>query len=145
MLTKLYDWYRVVDPVPSEEVLEKRKDSIIDFIGVLKDSKNLEVLINCIKVAVNGFDKFNNEDLFVQDLVKNITDHQPSFQTDLSENALQLQIFSCIALGEIIFNTDVKIKISKNVTELASILFLSSIGLKTMDKIYLKSIFFESL
>lgn len=105
MLDRVYEWYRMVDPDPSSETLEKRKASVMDFVGRLtaEEDKDYKLLIACTAAVVNGFETgFSQDSPLVEAVVKAIRDHQPAFPKDLSENALELRACCAISLGELL-------------------------------------------
>jgi GTPase-associated system helical domain len=144
MIRKLYDWYRVVDPDPKDEKIQKRRLAIEQLVSRLLKEDGYQGLIASTEVVANGFRKGSQElSGLAQTVVSCIRESQPAFSDDLSENALELRICCTVALGEIIINDSNKKDISAKV-QLAASLLLSAMGLRPpVKKRFLQPILVE--
>jgi hypothetical protein len=135
MLKKMFEWYRMVNPNPDNETIEKRKLAVMELIKRLSESKGYELIIACVCAAANGFDiNFKQESEIVQAVVGSIHAHQPAFPADLSENALELRACCAIALGEILTCNENENKVPKEVPELVASLFVSATGIRPQTR-----------
>jgi hypothetical protein len=100
MIKRAYEWYRIVNPAPSEEIITARKLSVEALIKQLDESDD-SLLTSCVMATVRGFDgTFAPVDL-VEAILASIMMHQQAFPSDLTENALELRVCAAIAVGEI--------------------------------------------
>ena len=127
MLKKMFDFYRIVDPQPDDEVISKRKAAVEDLIRKLDDSTDKELLVASTAGAIIGFAK---ESKAVETIVSCITEHQPAFPSDLSENALEIRTCALVALGEIITRDSERGAELSGDGLLVSALLLSGTGLR---------------
>ncbi|MGO8928275.1 MAG: GTPase-associated system all-helical protein GASH [Limisphaerales bacterium] len=103
MLSKLFEWYRVVNASPSDDIIEKRKASATALLEHLASAPDYELLLACVTGAVNGFESgFDQKSNIVTLVVESIRKHQPAFPEDLSENALELRMSCATVMGEIL-------------------------------------------
>jgi hypothetical protein len=103
MLKRLFEWYRVVNPNPNDETLEKRKASALALLEHLTKASDYDLLFPCIAGIANGFDsKLHQDSEIVKLAVEAIREHQPAFPQDLSENALELRMLCATTIGEIL-------------------------------------------
>ena len=103
MLNRVFEWYQLVNPTPSDEVIEHRKSSVGSLITTILQSETHDLLIQSVAGTVVGLDgAFTNESPLVQATVKAIRDHQPAFPEDLVENAFELRVCCALTVGEIL-------------------------------------------
>jgi hypothetical protein len=103
MITRLFEWYRVVNPNPSDDLIEKRKASASALLEHLSADVGHSLLLPCIVGVVKGFDaKFDQDSEIVKLAVDAIQKRQPAFPQDLSENALEVRMLCSTAIGEIL-------------------------------------------
>ncbi len=132
MKSKLLEWYRIVNPNPDDTTIEKRTNTIDELISHINRDEDYNPLINCIAVVSSGFENgFNNESEFVKSVLTYFRNHQPTFQGDLTKNALEMRVCCAIALGEILSNSSGKYEVSEGIIELAAGLLISGVGLLT--------------
>jgi len=103
MLKRAFEWHRVVNPNPSDEMVEKRKASAHALLEHLTGASDYNLLFSCIAGVVNGFDsKLHQESAIVKLAVDLIRKSQPAFPEDLSENAMDVRMLCATAIGEIL-------------------------------------------
>ena len=103
MLSRSFEWYRIVNVQPTSQTIDNRAASARDLIKTLDDAKDWSLTLDCAAGIVAGFNgNFSQESLVVQGLVGAIRSHDSAFPQDLSENALELRACAAVALGEIL-------------------------------------------
>src|SRR6266446_2070529 len=103
MLSRTFEWYRIVNPRPSSQTIDNRKAAAQDIVKAIDEAEDWHLLLGCAAGVVAGFEKrFAQDSPVVQCLVGAIREHESAFPQDLSENALALRACAAIALGEIV-------------------------------------------
>ena len=103
MLRRTFEWYRVVNPTPTSEVIENRKAAARDIMAAIDDAEDWGLAFDCASGAVAGFEAgFTQDSDVVKSLVGAIRAHDSSFPEDLTENALELRVCAALALGEML-------------------------------------------
>ena|ERR1043165_9403800 len=125
MLTKLFEWYRVVNSDPKDETIAKRTAAAQDLLGKLDAASDFKLLTACVAGVVNGFGSvFDQKSDIVVVCVECIRKHQPAFPEGLSENALELRVLCSVAIGEILSRSlQPKSKIDNDSLLAASLIF----------------------
>lgn len=132
MLKKTPEWYRIVNPRPDDETIEKRKLAVTDLIERLSAAEDYQLLVPCAAGVSNGFESgFNQDSPLVQAVFECISSHQPAFIGDLSENALEYRVCCAIALGEILTRDEAEGGIPQEDAQLAGSLFVSAMGMRS--------------
>jgi len=107
MLSRLSDYYRIVNPNPPDSLITQRRDAIVDFLPRLTES---ETRWGCIDIA--AFDLRPSltgmQATTIDYLVAAIKSKQPSFTSDVVANALDLRVCAGVALGEYIATKSAK-------------------------------------
>lgn len=131
MLSKTYEWLRIVYAKPDDEVVRKRQLACRDLIKGIDDAEDTNLLIECVAGVINGFESgFTKDSEAVSTIISSIIEHQPAFTSDLSDNALELRVCAMIALGEIISREVKESKEASDDAVLASLLLISGFGLR---------------
>jgi hypothetical protein len=99
MLTRLSDFYRIVNPTPADGIITQRREAITAFLEQLAKP---EIRNACIEIAAFGFGATPSPSHTVaaQLLIAAIQVPQPSFSSDIATNALDLRVCAGVALGE---------------------------------------------
>jgi hypothetical protein len=122
VIDKLSDWYRVVNPKPNDETIEKRKKAIPGIVAKLTGPDL------CAAVTLGIWDGpspvLGSVGRVILELLRV---EQPSLPTDVNEMQLEIQVACCVALGEIV-------RIDNNESILAASLLDSSLGLRSPTK-----------
>ena len=107
MLSKAFEIYRIVDPQPTSDTIDKRKAAVGDMITAIEDAEDWTPLLQFVVGVADGFDEhFQQDSSVIQILVDAIKTHESAFPGDLSENALELRACAAMALGEIMTQED---------------------------------------
>jgi hypothetical protein len=101
MLSRIKDWYLIVNPQPTDEVIEQRKDAAA---RVVKQVGAPNVVFSCVELAMLEQPRAPSATLSAcMDLVGECIRHgDPTFSNDHQGNALELRVLAAVALGEII-------------------------------------------
>ncbi len=103
MLSRTFEWYRIVNPRPSSQTIDNRNAAAQDIVKAIDEAEDWHLLLGCAAGVVAGFEKrFAQDSPVVQCLVGAIREHESAFPQDLSENALALRACAAIAIGEIL-------------------------------------------
>lgn len=123
MLTKLYEWLRIVNPKPTDEMVEKRKAAITDIISHILAQKDFSLLIALVGAAVHGNHALSQESPLFTVALEAIKKYQPAFPEALSENMLEVRTCCAVAVSELVNRNEAK---SHKHRMLASSLVISS-------------------
>jgi hypothetical protein len=103
MLKRFYEWYRVVNINPSDDVLEKRRAAVQDLVTRILTAPGDPFCMAIIGIAIHDPEgAFDHNSEHVRALVDIIRTHHLAFPADLSDNALELRTVAAAALGEIL-------------------------------------------
>lgn len=103
MLSRAFEWYRIVHVQPTSQTIDNRKATVRDVVKTIDEAQNLDLALACAAGVVTGFHpNFTQDSSVVQSLVGAIRAHESAFPQDLSENALELRACAALALGEIL-------------------------------------------
>lgn len=101
MLSKCYEWYRVVDASPTSDTIDRRRAAAESLVEVLSGDDD-DVLLGGAAGIASGFEvSATQETTVVQRIVESIRAHESAFPSDLSENALELRVCASVAMGEL--------------------------------------------
>lgn len=105
MLNRLSDYYRIVNPQPSDALITQRKAAITAFEQELSTR---EIQYACAEIAAFGIGATPTtlQLTAAEKIIASIQGEQPSFSSDIGANALDLRVFAAIALGDYISNHD---------------------------------------
>lgn len=102
MLSRTFEWHRIVDPKPSSETIDNRTAAARDLVKLLSDSSGRGLILDAVSGVVSGFESgFLQDAPIVQAIVGSIRAHDSAFPQNLSENALELRAMAATALGEL--------------------------------------------
>ncbi len=103
MLSRLFEWYRVVNAKPSGERLELREKAVREFVKVLDEASEWDLVVDSVAAVVGGFESgFAQNSPLVQAVISAIKMHDSAFPQDLSENSMELRVIVALGLGELI-------------------------------------------
>jgi len=99
MLNRISDFYRIVNPEPSDALITQRKEAIVAFMEQLPERK---LQFACADIAGFGLSSTPTapQANAADSIIAAIQVPQPSFSSDIGANALDLRVFAGIALGE---------------------------------------------
>jgi hypothetical protein len=103
MLSRTYEWYRIVNSSPTTQTIDNRKEAIRTVVDTLDEARDLDGALGFAAGVVAGFEmNFTQNSPVVQALVRAIRARESAFPEDLSENALELRACAAVVVGEII-------------------------------------------
>lgn len=103
MLSRAFEWYRIVNVKPSSEMIDRRAAAARDILKAIDSADDWDLALACAAGVVAGFQgNFTQESPAVQSLVGAIRTHESAFPQDLSENALELRACASVVLGEVL-------------------------------------------
>lgn len=133
MLNKLFEWYRVVNADPTDDVIAKRKASASELIDRIAKESHDKLFVPCVAAAVCGMEcAFDQKQELVSLLVELIRKQQPAFPENLSENALELRVLCAVAVGELLSRSSAQQ--TESAALLAASLIISGIRLHEPTK-----------
>ena len=99
MLNRLSDFYRIVNPEPSDALITQRREAIVSF---LEQFSSHELQYACADIAAFGLGTSPNaaQAEAAKAIIAAIQVPQPSFSSDIAANALDVRVFAGVALGE---------------------------------------------
>lgn len=101
MLSRILEWYRIVNPKPSRDVIDRRTEAARDLVAMFDGVKGWDMIIAAANGVAGGFESgFTEDSDIVQATVVSIKKHDSAFPQDLCENAIELQVLTAVALGE---------------------------------------------
>ena len=103
MLSRTFEWYRVVNAKATSETIEARKAAASDIMSAIDAAEDWSIALDCAAGLVAGFEAtYTENSSIVSTLVNAIRNHDSAFPADLSENALELRVIAALALGELL-------------------------------------------
>ncbi len=130
MLKRVFEWYQMADPDPSDETVEKRTQAVSDLIAKILDSDRKRTVYGCVSLAVSGFrPEFADNLELAEKALDSIKKFQSAFPSDFSLNALAIRACCAIALGEILSSPKIYAQYPLG-AQLAASLVISATGLK---------------
>lgn len=99
MLDRISDFYRIVDPEPSDALISQRKEAIATFLQQLSER---DLRYASADIAAFGLGSTPNarQTKAAKSIVAAIQGPQPSFSSDIAANPVDLRVFAGIAVGE---------------------------------------------
>lgn len=101
MLTRLPDWYRIVNPAPTDSVIKQREAAVT---ALLKELSTLGTLVAVIELAVRGIGSTVTAPQLaaIQLVTKSVRDQHPAFSQDYEQTGVDLRVCAATAVGEYI-------------------------------------------
>lgn len=101
MLTKVFEWTRVANPSPTDELVKKRSASISALVDALEEDQSL--LFDYVAAAVGGLvPRFSQDSHLVVSVLKAVREEQPAFPENLAENNVDLRVCCALVIGEVL-------------------------------------------
>ncbi len=131
MLNKMPEWYRMVSPKPTDEMIGKHKLAVKDLTERFAAAEDYTLLVACTAGVANGFENgFGQDSPLVGAVSECISSHQPAFVPDLSESALQYRACCAVALGEVFKGDEDEEYDFSTAAEVTASFFVSAMGLR---------------
>jgi GTPase-associated system helical domain len=103
MLEKTFEWLRLVHPDPTDDMVTLRNLIVSGILSRLQKTEDINEACSLASAAFAGLSSSIPGDVkFAETLVNLTREHHPAFPSDLSENALDLQLSSLLAVGELL-------------------------------------------
>lgn len=100
MLSKAFEWSRIVHPTPDDDFVSKRQAVVTALVDDF--SKQSEQMIDCACIASIGITpRFTQESPIIAAVIGAIKKEQPATPEALSENLLNVQSCCALVVGEI--------------------------------------------
>jgi GTPase-associated system helical domain len=100
MLSKVFEWGRIVHPTPDNDFVSKRTSVVQKLVEELP--KNLDLLLDCACAAATGIKpRFTQESELVGMLIDAVRAVQPAFPQALAENEVDLRVVCALTVGEL--------------------------------------------
>lgn len=102
MLSRAFEWYRVVNAQPSSEVLDRRITAVNAMTKSLDATEDWNTLFDLAQGVVAGYEtRYRTDSPIIISLVEAVRGSESAFPQELGENALELRALSAIVLGEL--------------------------------------------
>lgn len=103
MLKNIFEWERLVHAQPTEEMVTSRQAIVNDLLTECDSQRDLSDLSRLVSSALTGLSPDIPADRsFAKRLVEFTKVHRQAFPSQLTENALDLQLTACLSVGEIL-------------------------------------------
>ena len=103
MLSRVFEWYRIVNPQPVSDTIDKRKLAAVKLIATIDEQDVNDLLLGLADAVIAGFEsRFDQDSATVRTVVSAIREHDSAFPEALSENAAELRVIAAIALGQLL-------------------------------------------
>ncbi len=99
MISKTYEWYRIVSPAPRMEAVEARTEAAKELTASVSE-QGPENLLALAQGVAREFDHSPAETKTVEWLLRTLKNHDPAVSENLSENELEIRCIAAITLGE---------------------------------------------
>lgn len=100
MLSKVFEWSRIVHPAPEDDFVTKRTAVITALVEAF--SPNVERMMDCACIAAVGVSpRFTQETPIISEIIAAIKKEQPATPVSLSENLLNVRSCCALVVGEI--------------------------------------------
>jgi hypothetical protein len=131
MLSKVFEWSRVTNAAPDDDLVKKRQAVVQGLADELP--KNLPLMIDCACAAAAGVTpRFEQGADLILAVVGAIRDQQPAFPESLSENALDVRVVCALVVGEIADRDSKANGAPSAVSQLTSAIVLASLASKPL-------------
>lgn len=103
MLSNAFEWERLVNPAPTDEMVARRKAIVGTVLGSVDEQEDVKSVFQLVSAAITGLSPAIAADV---DYAKVLTEatkvHHEAFPSSLAENALDLQLTACLTVGELL-------------------------------------------
>ena len=104
MISKTFEWYRIVSPTPRSEAVETRTKAATELTASLSKQEPRTLLAMAQGIA-REFAGFPAEAATTEWLLRILKQHDPAVSENLSENQLELRCIAAITLGELLLQS----------------------------------------
>lgn len=103
MISKTFDWYRIVSATPRSEAVEARTNAAKELTSTLSE-KDPRTLLALVQGITSGFDGSSEADT-IEWILRTLKQHDPAISESLAENELELRCLAAITLGELLLQS----------------------------------------
>lgn len=102
MISKTFEWYRIVSPTPSSQAVEARTKAAVELIaGIFEQDPHVVFALS--QGVVCEFESVPSQAATIEWLLRTLKQKDPAVSENLSENQLELRCIAAITLGELLF------------------------------------------
>jgi GTPase-associated system helical domain len=105
MISKTFEWYRIVSPTPSSQAVEARTKAAEELIGEIS-AQDKHVALALAQGVACEFDGSGSEAATFEWLLRKLKLKDPAVSENLSENQLEVRSIAAITLGELLFKSE---------------------------------------
>lgn len=129
MLSSAFEWERLINLNPTDEMISRRKAIVGGVLKTLESEQDVGDVLRLVSAAMTGLSPEIIADVEYAQILTVVTkEHHQAFPSLLSENTLDLQLTACLAIGELLTRKHGKGIWKEPQTAVAG-LCLSSVGL----------------
>jgi len=105
MISKTFEWYRIVSPTPSSQAVEARTKAAEELIGEIsaQDKDAVFALAQGVACEFNGS---SSQAATFEWLLRKLKLKDPAVSEDRSENQLEVRCIAAVTLGELLFRSE---------------------------------------
>lgn len=104
MISKTFEWYRIISATPRSEAVEARTKAATELTASLSKQDPRTLLALAQGIAA-GFDGSPAEAGTIEWVLRTLKQHDPAVSESLSENELELRCVAAITLGELLLQS----------------------------------------
>ncbi|MEZ6064149.1 MAG: GTPase-associated system all-helical protein GASH [Planctomycetaceae bacterium] len=103
MLSNAFEWERLVNPSPTDEMVARRKAIVGSVLGSFDEQEDVKSVFQLVSAALTGLSPAIAADVaFAKILTEATKAHHEAFPSSLAENALDLQLTACLTVGDLL-------------------------------------------
>jgi len=103
MLSSAFEWERLIHPTPTDEMISRRKAIVASVLETFDSDQDVDDVLRLVSAALTGLSPAITADVeYGKVLTETTKEHHQAFPSLLSENALDLQLTACLAVGELL-------------------------------------------
>jgi hypothetical protein len=104
MISKTFEWYRIISPTPKLDAVEARTKAATE-LTVSLSKQDPRTLLALAQGIARQFDGSPAEVGTIEWLLRTLKQHDPAVSESLSDNELELRCIAAITLGELLFQS----------------------------------------
>jgi hypothetical protein len=109
MLSNAFEWERLTHPTPTDEMVARRKAIVCSVLATFDSDQDVGAVLRLVSAALTGLSPAIAADVeYGKVLTEATKGHHEAFPSLLSENALDLQLTACLAVGEVLTRPESK-------------------------------------
>jgi hypothetical protein len=141
MLSKAFEWERVIHPNPTDEMVTRRKAMVANVISNFDVGDDVENMFRLVSAALTGLSPSIASDVELGTLfAETIKKQHEAFSSLLSENAQELQLVACLAVGELLSRKADDADSAESQVTLAALVLSTASLMTNADGVHLRTI-----